>query len=74
MITGESSKLSSSVISIPLANLASADGSVTASLGIGVSVEAVPNLGKLGLFDHHVAEKIAKALNVPLTKLLETHE
>ena len=65
MITGESSKLSSSVISIPLANLASADGSVTASLGIGVSVEAVPNLGKLGLFDHHVAEKIAKKIFEP---------
>lgn len=55
----------SSIITLPLATFADETKSVIGSIGIGVPDSVIPHLGKLGLFSHSAAEKVAKALLEP---------
>lgn len=52
-------------LTIPLASFMDGANSVAGTIGIGVPASVAPHLGKLGLFSHSAAEKVAKAILEP---------
>lgn len=56
------SKIGTSTISIPISMLMDSTGQVMSSVGVGIPAASAAHLAKIGLFDHSVAESIAKSI------------
>lgn len=56
------SKIGTSTISIPISMLRDSTGQIVSSVGIGIPATSAAHLAKIGLFDHSVAERIAKSI------------
>ena len=67
------SKIGAATVSIPIAQIQDPTNHLVAHLGVSVPGQSIPYLGKLGLFDHKVAESLSKGLFESSGKTLTGH-
>lgn len=66
-------EMMSTTLSIPIVNLISKEQGLHITIGLGLPISVLPRLEKIGLFEHKLAEKIAKSVFETSGKTLTGH-